>query len=124
MASDNVRPRLLVLESILALTIAWILLRIFGVKCLKSRRKHYQHNVSWIKMVYETVLDVSQFIPFSCKCLEVASAVKLLAEFHRIKTNVILGVGTEPFTAHAWVACGNDFFGVDDSKSYKILGRF
>lgn len=119
-----VQTALIYLESIFFLLLSWSLLRIFGIKVIKWKNYSTKKNPILLEKIYNIVFLVSQYIPLKCKCIEISSAVKIIATFHRIETSVVLGVSQNPFVAHAWVITGDFVFGVNPNNNLKVIGTF
>lgn len=116
--------RLIKLEAVIALILAWLLLRIKGMQSMKWTHKIKYYSPESIEKIYDSVSSISKFMPFSCKCIEIAFAVKLLAAYHRMEAFLIIGVRLQPFAAHAWVESGDSSYGIADKSKYKELGKF
>lgn len=118
------KMRLIKLEAVIALFLAWLLLRIKGMQSMKWTHKMKYNSPESVEKIYDSVSNISKFMPFSCKCIEIAFAVKLIAAFHKMEAFLIIGVRLQPFAAHAWVESGGSAFGIAEKSKYKELGKF
>ena len=114
----------LIIEGGAALIVAWILLRLCGLRWLKSlSRISGASDESRVRKWHSMTQIVSNYIPITCACLEVASAVRLLSIVHHTQAQVVIGVANSPFVAHAWIVAGDMQFGAPPSH-YTIVGVF
>lgn len=113
-----------IIEAIAGLFLAWLLLRISGVKAIKRKRQCSRTNTLRVRSIFENVSKVSHYFPVSCRCLEVAFAVKLISNMHSLKAELIMGVSLGPFIAHAWIRSEDCSFGINNTDKYNIIGVF
>ncbi|TKI54820.1 lasso peptide biosynthesis B2 protein [Brevibacillus antibioticus] len=122
--SSGISSFLLIIEAIISLVVVWILLRLFKMKTINWRYETNRSNPALIRRIYNAIWTVSQYMPISCRCLEVASAVKFVAAVHRLKVTVVVGIKSCPFVSHAWINSHDLQMGVENPEDYKVIGEF
>lgn len=122
-AANRARSFLLYGEAVFFLLFAWTLLRVTGLRCLRWRVRKGENCTDAVSAIYSSVWKVSQWMPISCNCLEVALGVRFMSAVHGMDSTMIVGVHGTPFVAHAWIVSGSREFGVIDSNNYTTLLR-
>ncbi|WP_091037494.1 lasso peptide biosynthesis B2 protein [Paenibacillus sp. CF095] len=122
---NSIRKRLLFIESLFMLCLSWILLRLVGIKIVKiPARPPLRKKSNIVGEIYDSVWNAAQYLPFSCKCIEIAFAVKIMSLLRRLDMKVVIGVRISPFMAHSWIESEDKYFGISDPNSYKAMGWF
>ncbi len=93
------------------------------MKILKVNTNFARKNPRLLGDIYNTVFNVSQYLPLSCKCVEISAAVKYIAFIYRLNAKVVIGVKSPPFVAHAWIESGKYSYG-NENVPYKVIGEF
>lgn len=81
-----------------------------------------------VDVLSRSIVTMSRFLPFECKCLVQAIAAKKMLDRRHVKCTFYLGIkkgGDDLFSAHAWVRAGEKIVTGDArTDDYTVISMF